>query len=400
MTYERGVGIDWLQQTPTTVSGLEKTVGVENLASQVASPLSPSSSTSFAFQSTPITTPDENILSDYSNGLYPIDPALIGPAINCASTWYPLIDLDSAPDASDTVSHESFPFSRDGPDVALNGYASDGAANFSTASTLPRRAVRSKSNPDEIRECLEVVANPDQRLRKRFSLANKEALHVASDGSRAKADGHHPALIYGPNLLSGNQLVDDSVEQPPPKRRKVERSSKDDKDRDEESRSRCCPIEDTIRTEPCTSTPPLSIPDSPVAGTSTIDSQDNAGLAEFGEWPLHNVLLKRVTLNGVATFQLQFDWNLCATHSQLGRTIPKRRNTPDGSDHPKRTIDDSATRARFTPDEDNLIAILKEEQQLPWTEIHQIHQQHSNQFPTRSKESLQVRYCTRLKTRR
>ncbi|KIE00085.1 myb family transcription factor, partial [Metarhizium majus ARSEF 297] len=395
------MGIDgFQQQAPAIVSDPEKTDDVENLAPQLASPSSPSS-TSFGSQSTPITTPDENMLSDYRNSeLYPIDPALTGLVLDCGSTCYPLIDLGSAPDASDTVAPENSLLPRDGLGLALNCYASD-SPSCSAASNPSWRAVGSKSDPGEIRGCLKRAANPDQRLRKRASLADIEIPHGTSDGRRAKADEHRPTLGCGPSFTGGNhQLGDNSVEPPSPKRRKVDRSSKDGNERDEESRSRSCSVGSTIRVEPHTSTPALNISESPVADTATTDSQDNVGMAEFGEWPLHNVLLKRITLNGVATFQLQFDWNLCATHSQLGRAIPKRRNKLDGSDRPKRTTDDSATRAKFTPDEDNLIAALKEEQQLPWTEIHRIHQGHSRQFPTRSKESLQVRYCTKLKTRR
>ncbi|OAQ58142.1 myb-like DNA-binding domain-containing protein [Pochonia chlamydosporia 170] len=56
----------------------------------------------------------------------------------------------------------------------------------------------------------------------------------------------------------------------------------------------------------------------------------------------------------------------------------------------------STTRAKFTSDEDDLIKTLKEEEQLTWT---QIQERHDNQFHRRSKESLQVRYCTKLKNR-
>ncbi|KAG8405736.1 hypothetical protein J3458_021674 [Metarhizium acridum] len=392
-SFECGMGIDgFQQQAPTIVSGLGKTHGGEILPPQLASPPSPSS-TSGVSQSTHITTPDEDMLDE----LYPIDPALIGPAPGCDSTCYPLIDLDNPPDAPDTVSSESSLFSQDGPSVAPNCYASNSPTNFSAASNLScrARAARSKSDPGEIRACRESAANPNQTSCKRVSMADKEVLHVASDGRTAKADKHRPALGCELHLTGGNQLANNSVEPPLPKRRKADRLSKDGEERDEESGSRCCSVESTMWVEPHASTPALSIPESPVVDTATTDSQDNVGMAEFGEWPLHNVLLKRITLNGVATFQLQFDWNLCVTHSQLSRAIP---NKPDGSDRPKRAIDDCTRRAKFTPDEDKLIAVLKEEQQLPWTEIHRIHQGHSRQFPKRSKESLQVRYCTKLKT--
>lgn len=226
--------------------------------------------------STPFTTQNNDMPLDCGNNeLYPINPALFGPSADCASTCYPLIDRDSVPDASETISHEKFPFSRCSPDMALNGYASDNATNFSMTSTPPRRVVRSKSYPDETRECLEDDASSNQRLRKRLSPANKEALQVASDGSRAKVVEHHPALICGPNFPGDNQLADDSVGQLPLKRSKVEQSSKDGKVCDEESRGCCCSTEDSIRIEPHashTSTPLLNTPDSPVADTEIIHS--------------------------------------------------------------------------------------------------------------------------------
>lgn len=75
----------------------------------------------------------------------------------------------------------------------------------------------------------------------------------------------------------------------------------------------------------------------------------------------------------------------------------KLNNTKSaGSNFGRRRTQKSSTRAKFTSDEDYLIRTLKEEEQLAWTEIQE---RHGNQFHTRSKESLQVRYCTKLKNR-
>lgn len=47
---------------------------------------------------------------------------------------------------------------------------------------------------------------------------------------------------------------------------------------------------------------------------------------------------------------------------------------------------------RFTPDDDRLIIELKEEKKLSWKQI-------ADFFPGRSNQTLQVRYCTKLKVR-
>lgn len=54
----------------------------------------------------------------------------------------------------------------------------------------------------------------------------------------------------------------------------------------------------------------------------------------------------------------------------------------------------SSQRGRFTPDEDNLIVQLKTKHNLSWADLYQ---RFNRRFPGRSKGTLQVRYCTKLK---
>ncbi|OAQ59440.1 thioredoxin reductase [Pochonia chlamydosporia 170] len=108
--------------------------------------------------------------------------------------------------------------------------------------------------------------------------------------------------------------------------------------------------------------------------------------AEFEEWALENVRLKRTIVNDRATFQLQFDWDLCMKHGYAVHPGSKRSQKRGGH----------STRARFTPEEDCLLKSLKEELELSWADIHA---QFSAKFGWRSKEALQVRYCTKLKFR-
>jgi hypothetical protein len=55
-----------------------------------------------------------------------------------------------------------------------------------------------------------------------------------------------------------------------------------------------------------------------------------AGFASFEEWPL-DAVLKRVWVDGVATFQVEFTWNPCTNHGRNDRTPEtKRRKSPAG----------------------------------------------------------------------
>jgi len=96
----------------------------------------------------------------------------------------------------------------------------------------------------------------------------------------------------------------------------------------------------------------------------------------------------------MATFQLQFDWSLCTTHCGLKSEKHKRVQRGANRSAPQRRR--SGAQGKFTSDEDDLIIHLKEELRLSWAEIHR---RHITKYPGRSKGSLQVRYCTKLKGR-
>ncbi|KAM3551385.1 hypothetical protein ARSEF4850_007900 [Beauveria asiatica] len=112
--------------------------------------------------------------------------------------------------------------------------------------------------------------------------------------------------------------------------------------------------------------------------------------AAFDEWILQDVVLKRTIMNGKATFLFQFDWDLCAKHGQAARK-PRKRSKQQGQAKP---IAKNNGRRRFTASEDQWLARWKEKEGLCWAEIHS---RFCAKFEERSKEALQVRYCTRLK---
>ncbi|KAF2962626.1 hypothetical protein GQX73_g10947 [Xylaria multiplex] len=47
----------------------------------------------------------------------------------------------------------------------------------------------------------------------------------------------------------------------------------------------------------------------------------------FEEWPLGNAVLKRVTVNGITTFQVQFTWDSCAMHKHKDRATKDPQDT-------------------------------------------------------------------------
>jgi hypothetical protein len=135
-----------------------------------------------------------------------------------------------------------------------------------------------------------------------------------------------------------------------------------------------------------------SIP-SPPSSRASHDGKGAVGavLARFEEWPLENASLKRVTENGMTTFQLQFSWDSCehATESTRSWSPVKKRNSAKRG---------ATARAAITPDEDALVIKLKEVDKLRW---HEIHEKFTEAFPGRRRSvgTLQVRYCTKLKQR-
>ncbi|KAJ3499716.1 hypothetical protein NLG97_g121 [Lecanicillium saksenae] len=114
--------------------------------------------------------------------------------------------------------------------------------------------------------------------------------------------------------------------------------------------------------------------------------------AAFDEWILQDVVLKRTIMDGKATFHFQFDWDLCAEHGQAAR---KPRKQPKQQGQAKPGVKNTGRR-RFTALEDRWLVTWKEQQGLCWAEIHS---HFCDKFEERSKEALQVRYCTRLKQR-
>ncbi|KAK7393948.1 hypothetical protein QQX98_013270 [Neonectria punicea] len=135
---------------------------------------------------------------------------------------------------------------------------------------------------------------------------------------------------------------------------------------------------------------------SPASSQAMLDETEARPVgARFEEWPLQNAVLKRITDDGIATFQLQFDWNPCTKPGHASGATWGQADSPTNrtTGKAKRA---SSRRTPFTSAEDGLLIKLKEDEMLAWSEIHR---QYSETYPGRSVGSLQVRYCTKLKDR-
>ncbi|KAH6988823.1 hypothetical protein BKA56DRAFT_668036 [Ilyonectria sp. MPI-CAGE-AT-0026] len=158
----------------------------------------------------------------------------------------------------------------------------------------------------------------------------------------------------------------------------------------------------TTRSVPSDRTPAPRMLSPSSSYTTSDDSDTGHDFATFQKWQLDNVILKRVVLGGVGTFQLQFDWDMCSKHDNARDAIhDRRRRTFAGST--SRVNRGEGAKAKFTPEEDGFLLELKEgedgqsSQQLTWSEIYR---RFNTRFPgRRSRGSLQVHYCTKLKGR-
>lgn len=134
----------------------------------------------------------------------------------------------------------------------------------------------------------------------------------------------------------------------------------------------------------------IATPSSSSHQSSDRDSVTDRSVARFEEWPLQDVALKRVTVNGVATFQLQFSWDRRADHRRDHRITETRDPWCSARKRHKKKHASSSGRP-FTKDEDHCLMRLKEEdERLSWTKIHELF---TKSYPGRTKGSLQVHYC-------
>jgi len=179
------------------------------------------------------------------------------------------------------------------------------------------------------------------------------------------------------------------AEQSPRKRRKTRRSQPS------ASRPRgVATSPHTTWSEALSSPSLLSTPSSLHASTYSRDA--GADSATFEEW---NGTVKVTTINGVTSFEGHFEGELSSNclialfRTHLATKKERCTSSQGKSGGFKRT---TGQRGQYTREEDELLVHLKEDRKLPWNEIHR---RFSKKFSGRSKGTLQVRYCTKLKDR-
>ncbi|KAI3581762.1 hypothetical protein IWW34DRAFT_787330 [Fusarium oxysporum f. sp. albedinis] len=115
-------------------------------------------------------------------------------------------------------------------------------------------------------------------------------------------------------------------------------------------------------------------------------SEASTFLARFEEWPLRDVILKRITEGDKTTFQLQFEWTPDSSQPLADRSVshPKKGRRP-----PKASL--SATRSsgdKWTSEEEDTVRRMRQDG-YSWAEIQRA-------LPHRSQGTIQVRYSTKL----
>ncbi len=138
------------------------------------------------------------------------------------------------------------------------------------------------------------------------------------------------------------------------------------------------------------------IPSPPAShGLSEPESEDGhdctkASGASFGEWRLQNAALKCVIIDGVTTYQLQFQRVQAHSSDRHERRLRKAASSGRASRASRPSMP-----ARFSDEENRLLTQLKTRGGLTWKEIHQ---HFDEEFPgRRSLGTLQVHYSTRLR---
>ena len=130
---------------------------------------------------------------------------------------------------------------------------------------------------------------------------------------------------------------------------------------------------------------------------------ESAPVAEYQEWPFQG-FLKRTRIGNETTYNLEFQLSHILEHLHLpvlsealgmrSKETPAEATTPHNTGtHSKvylAKVRPQIKRVRWTPEEHAKILEMREEDGCSWEEIHAA-------LPHRTKETIQVRYSTKLK---
>jgi hypothetical protein len=127
------------------------------------------------------------------------------------------------------------------------------------------------------------------------------------------------------------------------------------------------------------------------------DQTPLTSLRDIETIPVRGFLTRQILLSKVVysfTVEEQFEHSYVRASARILSDSRKQVGSrPIKPHHPEVSRAGATNRSnRFLSEDDQLLIKLKEDRGLPWKEIAKI-------FPERSEGSLQVRYCTRLKSR-
>ncbi|KAF5530712.1 hypothetical protein FMEXI_13384 [Fusarium mexicanum] len=120
---------------------------------------------------------------------------------------------------------------------------------------------------------------------------------------------------------------------------------------------------------------------SPTTEATPAPSEASMLLAQFEEWSLKDVLLKRITEGDKTTFQLQFEWDHDSYQPNTGKStshLKKRRRLPKTLHSPAKS-----SGGRWTLEEDKTVRRMRQDGK-PWADIQRA-------LPHRSVGTIQVR---------
>ncbi|KAI1319733.1 hypothetical protein F5Y16DRAFT_405865 [Xylariaceae sp. FL0255] len=254
--------------------------------------------------------------------------------------------------------------------TATATYTRPSGAGPSTRQLRPRIAKRVSFNDSNQEK--EVCSNvqPQPRKRRRGASCSSQAM-----GAAHVDEEEDSAILHGSKNSLGRDNVDSDDEYRPASKRyktasPVHNNTTQTKHQPKRGRR-------SVRQQ-ISQSPPQVIP-SPSSSPAS-HNETHAALAKFEEWPLQNVLLKRVIKHEGDSTDVTIENQRPNSRSERPHTSKKRGRAGKGT---------------FASDEDQYFIELKE-LGLPWKDIYK---RFTESFPGRSRGALQVRYCTKLKGR-
>jgi hypothetical protein len=215
----------------------------------------------------------------------------------------------------------------------------DGGEQHEDASVVPPQAQESRSNmlsfPGDESDNERELANPDPSTQ---PSASQDQVNLQHNIGRPRCDAddkENRSPIVGRVAKQGKD--EDIVRPPPNKRCRVNTSaSKTQRTAGKrQTRPHCTDSQSLHAQRPPPTQGPgrrrsqrsISKQRSSVGSASGEDTAE-AAFASFEEWPLEEAVLKRVSVDGKATFQLEFTWNPCTNHRRNDHTPETQRRKP------------------------------------------------------------------------